>query len=150
MNTNPRRAACMAIAGPGLAWVLPAMGQAAWPAEPVTVVVNSAPGSSIDAVARAVTAPLTKALSQPVVVDNRSGAAGNIGAEAVVRASPDGYTVLASPASTIAVNPFIYPSLRFAPMKVLEPVAAAANMVSLLVVRAGLPANSVAEFMAYA
>lgn len=136
--------AAMALAGA-------AQGQAtAWPSRPLTVVVNVAPGSSVDAVARAVAAPLQGALGQPVVIDNRSGAAGNIGAEAVSQAMPDGHTLLASAASTITLNPFIYPKMRFNPLKDLVPVAAAAHVTSLLVVRPDLPASSVNELIAYA
>jgi tripartite-type tricarboxylate transporter receptor subunit TctC len=114
------------------------------------VVVNVAPGSSVDVVARAVSAPLQRALGQPVVIENRSGAAGNIGAEAVSQAAPDGHTVLVSAASTVTLNPFIYPKMRFNPLKDLVPVAAAARITSLLVVRPGLPASDVAGLVAYA
>lgn len=123
---------------------------AAWPARPLTMVVNVAPGSTVDAVARAVAGPLQKALGQPVVIDNRSGAAGNIGAEAVSQAVPDGHTLLASAASTVTLNPFVYPKMRFNPLKDLVPVAAAAHITSLLVVRPDLPAADLAGLIAYA
>jgi len=123
---------------------------AAWPSKPIAVVVNVAPGSSVDAVARAVAGPLQKALGQPVVIDNRSGAAGNIGAEAASQAVPDGHTVLVSAASTVTLNPFIYPKMRFNPLKDLVPVAAAAHITSLLVVRPDLPVASLAGLIAYA
>jgi tripartite-type tricarboxylate transporter receptor subunit TctC len=136
--------AAMALAGA-------AQGQPeAWPSRPLTVVVNVAPGSSVDAVARAVAGPLQGALGQPVVIDNRSGAAGNIGAEAVSQAVPDGHTLLASATSTVTLNPFIYAKMRFNPLKDLVPVAAAARITSLLVVRPGLPAGDVAGLIAYA
>ncbi|HSW19930.1 MAG TPA: tripartite tricarboxylate transporter substrate binding protein, partial [Ramlibacter sp.] len=140
-----------ALLGSALTGPAHAQGSAsAWPTKPVTLVVNVAAGSSIDVVARAVSAPLRDLLGQPVVIDNRSGAAGNIGAEAVTRAPADGYTLLASPGSVITVNPFVYSNTKLDPFKDLVPVAAAANIVSLLVVRPGLPVNNLAEFIAYA
>lgn len=146
------------FAMPGLAVMMLAgtaqgQGQAqatAWPSRPLTVVVNVAPGSSVDAVARAVAAPLQGALGQPVVIDNRSGAGGNIGAEAVSQAAPDGHTLLASAASTITLNPFVYPTMRFNPLKDLVPVAAAVHITSLLVVRPDLPVANLPELIAHA
>jgi tripartite-type tricarboxylate transporter receptor subunit TctC len=122
---------------------------APYPTKPITMIVNVAAGSSVDVVARIVSAPLKDALGQPVVVDNRAGAAGNIGSELVVRAAPDGYTLLLAPASAIAINPFIYSKMTFDPFKDLVPVAACANITSLLVVRSGLPVNSAQELIAY-
>ena len=121
-----------------------------WPAKPITMIVNVAAGSSIDVVARSVSAPLRDPLGQPVVIDNRSGVAGNIGAELVARAAADGYTLLASPGSVITINPFLYAKMKFDPFKDLVPVAAAANIVSLLVVRQDLPVKNLDEFIAYA
>ena len=120
-----------------------------YPTKPITMIVNVAVGSSVDVVARIVTAPLKDALGQPVVVDNRAGAAGNIGSEIVVRAAPDGYTLLLAPASAIAINPFVYSKMSFDPFKDLVPVAAAANITSLLVVRPGLAVNTVQELIVY-
>lgn len=122
----------------------------AYPVKPITMIVNVAAGSSVDAVARVISVPLKDALGQPVIVDNRAGAAGNIGSEVVVRAAPDGYTLLLAPASAIAINPFIYSKMTFDPFKDLVPVAAAARITSLLVVRPGLAVNSVQELIAYA
>jgi tripartite-type tricarboxylate transporter receptor subunit TctC len=123
--------AALALAGVAVAQQPPA----AWPTRSITMVVNVAPGSSVDVVARALSAPLQQALGQPVVIDNRSGAAGNIGAELVAQAAPDGHTLLVSPASTLTLNPFIYPKLKLQPFKDLVPVAAAARITSLLPVR---------------
>ncbi|HSW04838.1 Bug family tripartite tricarboxylate transporter substrate binding protein [Aquabacterium sp.] len=123
---------------------------AAWPSKPVTIVVNVAPGSSVDVVARAVAAPLQEALGHAFVIDNRSGVAGNIGAEAVIKAVPDGHTLLVSPASTMTVNPFVYPQMKWDPFKDLIPVAAGARTIALLVTRPGLGPNTVEEFIAFA
>jgi len=124
--------------------------EASWPARPITIIVNVAAGSSIDVIARALSVPLREALGQPVVIDNRSGAAGNIGAEIAARAAPDGYTILASPASVMTINPFLYPAMKFEAFKDLVPVAVLATVTSLLVARPGLPVGSYPEFVAHA
>ena len=146
-----RRAVLLASLGLAAAAAAPtALAQsAAYPTKPITMIVNVAAGSSVDVVARVISGPLRDALGQPIVVDNRAGAAGNIGSEAVVRAAPDGYTLLLAPASAIAINPFIYSKMPFDPFKDLVPVAARANITSLLVVRPGLPVNNAAELIAY-
>ena len=124
--------------------------QANWPSKPITVVVNVPAGTSVDVVARGVADRVSKELGQPVVIDNRAGAAGNIGSELVVKAAPDGYTLLFSPASAITVNQFIYSNMRFDPLKDLMPVAAAANVVSILVTRPDLPFKTTAELVDFA
>ncbi|MGJ7507605.1 Bug family tripartite tricarboxylate transporter substrate binding protein [Variovorax sp. GT1P44] len=127
-----------------------AQSPAAWPSKPIRLIVNFPPGSSPDVVGRAIAVPLYEALGQPVVVENRVGANGNIGADAVAKAPPDGYTVLMSAGSTVAINPYIYDKLSFAPSKDLVPVAGASRMVLFLVVRPEIPVKNVAEFIAYA
>ncbi|WP_295549666.1 tripartite tricarboxylate transporter substrate binding protein [uncultured Pseudacidovorax sp.] len=127
----------------------PVFAQAAWPAQPVRLVVNFPPGSSPDVLARLVSTPLQQALGQPVVVDNRAGASGMIGAEAVAKAAPDGYTLLMTAGSAITTNPFIYPRMPYDAERDLTPVAALARLVLTLVVRADLPARDVREFIAY-
>ncbi|MGO4393996.1 Bug family tripartite tricarboxylate transporter substrate binding protein [Variovorax sp. M-6] len=127
-----------------------AQSPAPWPSKPIRLIVNFPPGSSPDVVGRAIAIPLYEALGQPVVVENKVGASGNIGADAVAKAAPDGYTVLMSAGSTVAINPHIYDKLSFAPMKDLVPVAGASRMVLFLVVRPEIPVRNVAEFIAYA
>jgi len=127
-----------------------AQSPAAWPSKPIRLIVNFPPGSSPDVVGRAIAVPLYEALGQPVVVENRAGASGNIGADLVAKAAPDGYTVLMSAGSTVAINPYIYDKLPFAPLKDLVPVASASRMVLFLVVRPEVPARNLAEFIAYA
>jgi tripartite-type tricarboxylate transporter receptor subunit TctC len=121
-----------------------------WPSKPIRLIVNFPAGSSPDVVGRAIAVPLYEALGQPVVVENRSGASGNIGADAVAKSAPDGYTVLMAAGSTIAINPHIYEKLSFAPFKDLVPVASASRMELFLVVRPEIPVKNVAEFVAYA
>lgn len=128
--------------------VMPLMSLAqTWPARPVKIVANFAPGSAPDVLARAVGRFLAEELGQPVIVDNRVGAAGNVGVEYVVRAAPDGYTLLYSPGSTITMNPHLY---QFDMQKELVPVGAVNLSALPLVVRADLPIHSVKDLIAYA
>ncbi|MCM5680457.1 tripartite tricarboxylate transporter substrate binding protein [Schlegelella sp. S2-27] len=122
----------------------------AYPAKPVRVVVNFAPGGAADQIARAVGQPLQEALGQPVVIDNKSGSGGNIGGAEVAKAASDGYTLLMSSGGMVSVNPHIYRKMSFDPMKALTPVAAAARVSVYLVTRPEFPARNVAEFLAHA
>ncbi|WP_096695496.1 tripartite tricarboxylate transporter substrate binding protein [Polaromonas sp. AER18D-145] len=121
----------------------------AWPAKPVRVIVNFPPGGAADQLARAIGTPLAEALGQPVVVENRGGANGNIGGEAVAKAPADGYTLLMSSGGMVSVNPHLYPKMSFNPAKDLMPVAAAARVLVFLEVKPSLPVNNVKEFLAY-
>lgn len=120
-----------------------------WPAKPVKVIVNFPPGGAADQLARAIGVPLAEALGQPVVVENRGGANGNIGGEAVAKAPADGYTLLMSSGGMVSVNPHLYPKMSFNPAKDLVPVAAAARVLVFLEVKPTLPVNNVKEFLAY-
>ena len=120
-----------------------------WPAKPVKVIVNFPPGGAADQLARAIGTPLAEALGQPVVVENRGGANGNIGGEAVAKAPADGYTLLMSSGGMVSVNPHLYPKMSFNPAKDLVPVAAAARVLVFLEVKPSLPVNNVKEFLAY-
>jgi tripartite-type tricarboxylate transporter receptor subunit TctC len=142
-----RRALTAAVAALSLALPGLAFGQA-WPSKPVKIIVNFPPGGAADQIARSLTQPLQEALGQPVVVENRSGAGGNIGGEAVARAAPDGYTLLMSSGGMVSVNPHIYAKMSFDPAKDLEPVAAAARVLVFLVTSPGFPAKDAKEFLA--
>ena len=123
----------------------------AWPAaKPVRVLVNFPPGGAADVIARAIAAPLGEALAQQVVIENRPGANGNIGADAVAKSSADGYTLLMSSGGTVSINPHLYPNMPFDPNKDIVPVAAAARVLVFLVVRPEIPVKTVAEFVAHA
>jgi tripartite-type tricarboxylate transporter receptor subunit TctC len=126
-----------------------AAGPDGWPTKPVRVIVNFPPGSSPDVLARAISLPLQQSIGQPVVVENRAGASGMIGAEAVAKAAPDGYTLLMTAGSTITTNPFIYPKMAYDTERDLVPVAATARLVLFLVARPDFPAKNVKEFIAY-
>lgn len=129
----------------------PAAHAQAWPSKPIRVVVNFPPGGAADQIARLVAQPLQEALGQPVVVENRAGANGNIGGDVVAKSAPDGHTLLMSSGGMVSVNPHIYPRMPFDPEKDLTPVAAAARVAVYLVIRPGHPpgVNSVQDLIAY-
>ena len=140
-------AAAMAVAVPLCG---PALAADAWPSQPVRIVVNFPPGGAADVMARLISEPMSQALGQPVVIENRAGANGNIGGEAVAKAAADGYTFLFSSGGVASVNPHLYTGMSFDPAKDLQPVAAAARVPVFLVVRPDVPVASVAEFIEYA
>jgi tripartite-type tricarboxylate transporter receptor subunit TctC len=121
----------------------------AYPNKPIRVVVNFPPGGAADQLARAVGQPLSEALGQPVVVENRAGANGNIGGEVVAKAPADGYTLLMSSGGMVSVNPHLYPKMAFDPAKDLVPVAAAARVAVYLMANPKVPAGNVQEFVKY-
>jgi tripartite-type tricarboxylate transporter receptor subunit TctC len=126
----------------------PAWAQA-WPVKPIRLIVGFPAGNSTDTIARVFTTRLGEALGQPIVVENRPGAGGNIGIETVARSAPDGYTLLHSGGSPIVVGVHLY-KLGVDVAKDLVPVTPTARTTMYLVVRPGLPAHSVAELVAYA
>ena len=149
-RSTSRRAvlAAAALAGGLLAAPL-AFAQGAWPGKPIRVVVNFPPGGAADQLARAIGQPLSEALGQPVVVENRAGANGNIGGEAVAKSAPDGYTLLMSSGGMVSVNPHLYPRMSFDPAKDLVPVAAAARVAVYLMAKPSLPPANVKDFIQY-
>ena len=129
---------------------LPASAQA-WPsAKPITIVVPVPPGPSVDMIARLVAAKLQVALGQTVIVDNRSGANGMIGAAVVAHAPPDGYTLLAATPASHVTAVHLMKNLPVDPVKDFTPIMAAVEPATALVVNADLPVNSVQELIAYA
>jgi len=135
------------------AFALPALPQGAWaqsyPSRPVHFIVGLPAGLSPDVMARLVSEPLSQRLGQPVVVENRPGAASNIGAEYVVHAEPDGYTLLVA-ISGNAVNATLYPNLSFNFVRDTEPVAFLGYTPFVMVVNPAFPAKTVGEFIAFA
>ena len=125
-------------------------GTAAYPNRPVRIVVGFAAGAFNDIMVRVVAEKLSQRLGQPVVVENKPGAGGNIGAEFVARAAADGYTLLAAPTSSVAINPAIYSKLNYDPQKDFEPITQLFNFVLYGVVNAELPIKSVPDLVAYA
>lgn len=120
-----------------------------WPSKPIKVVVNFPAGGAADQIARAVSQPLQTALGQPVVIENRGGAGGNIGGDVVAKSAADGYTLLLSSGGMVSVNPHLYPNMPFDPVKDLTPVAAAARVLVFLEVRPSLAVNNIQEFLAH-
>ncbi|KWT97958.1 MULTISPECIES: tripartite tricarboxylate transporter substrate-binding protein [unclassified Variovorax] len=125
---------------------MPVLGQERdFPARPIKLVVPFAPGGPADIVARLVAEQLSRRLQQPVVVDNKAGAGGALGAEAVAASAPDGYTIGMASVSTHVVNPSCNPNLKYDPIKSFTPIALVADMPTILVGRAG----SVSDFAGF-
>lgn len=120
-----------------------------YPNRPVRMVVPFAPGGASDFVGRIIQPAMADLLKQQVVVDNRAGAAGNIGVETAVRASPDGYTFLLGNVGTMAINPVYYTKFQFRPLKDLIPITQVVDVPGSLVVNPALPAKSVKELVTY-
>jgi len=136
--------------------VMLALAGAAWPAaraqstKPLRLVVPFPPGGSTDILARAIGAKLGPALGQTVVIDNKPGAGGSLGASEVARAEPDGQTLLMGHIGTLAVNPALYPKLPYDPVKSFAPVAWVARVPNILVVSARSPMKTLADLIAQA
>ena len=127
-----------------------AVAQTAYPSKPIRMIVPFAPGGASDVVARIIAPKLSDVLGQQLVVENRSGASGNIGMEIAAAAAADGYTIFLGNIGTIAINPAIYRSLTVSPAKDFIAVTQVADVPSVLIANPGFPANSVAELIAYA
>jgi tripartite-type tricarboxylate transporter receptor subunit TctC len=145
-----RRWACAALAALGLALASAGAHAQAYPARPIRLVVPFPPGGSTDILARALGQKLTELWGQQVIVDNRPGAGGSIGAEAVAKAQADGYTLLMAHIGTLAVNPALYPKLGYDPAKDFAPVSMVAIVPNVLVVHPSVPAKTVTELVDYA
>jgi tripartite-type tricarboxylate transporter receptor subunit TctC len=131
--------------------VFPAAAQDAYPSRPVKILVPYAPGGATDIIARIVGAELGKSLGQPFVVENKTGANGNLALEAAAKAAPDGYTLLIGNVSTNAINENIYASqLTITPSRDLVGVTKLVEIPHIVVANASLPANSIAELIALA
>ncbi|MDH6593965.1 tripartite-type tricarboxylate transporter receptor subunit TctC [Variovorax sp. TBS-050B] len=132
-----------------LALVATAAGADTWPSRPITFIVPTAPAGSTDIMARMVADPLQRALGQPIVVDNRPGASGNIGTEAVARAAPDGYTLLMQYSGYHVGNPALFPQIKWSPTKDFLPVAMVMRAPHVVAVSGKVPAGSMKELIAY-
>src|SRR5437773_228555 len=119
-----------------------------YPSRPIRLVVPFPAGGTTDILARSVAQKLTEAWGQPVVVDNRPGAAGNIGAELVAKAPPDGYTLLMGTVGTHAINASLYAKMPYDHIKDFVPVILVAGVPNVLVVNPAVPAHSVSELIA--
>jgi tripartite-type tricarboxylate transporter receptor subunit TctC len=121
-----------------------------WPSRPIKMIVGFAAGGSTDVTARLIAQALSDRFGQQVVVENRGGAGGNIGADAVAKAEPDGYTLLLTTSTTHATNPSLYRSLPFDVQRDFTPISLTAFIPNLLVVNPSVPAATVDELVAYA
>jgi tripartite-type tricarboxylate transporter receptor subunit TctC len=121
-----------------------------YPSKPIHFVVPYPAGGPLDAVARLLGQKVSESVKQPVVVENKAGAGGNIGADYVAKAAPDGYTILMGAVATHAINPTLYASIPYDPVRDFIPVTQVASTPNVLVVNPSIPASSVKEFIAYA
>lgn len=121
-----------------------------YPERPITMIVTFAVGGSSDVLARSVANAMSQGLGKPIVVENRPGAGGNIGAEAVSKAAPDGYTILFGTNGTLGIGPALYRNLRYNPQKDLMPVGLLHQLPLVLIVNPQVPAKNLGELIAYA
>ena len=121
-----------------------------FPTKPIKIIVSSTPGGATDIMARILGHYITARTGQPHVIDNRSGASGNIAMEAVAKAAPDGYTLGFANTGNITINPYLFKSMPFDPLNDLIPVGPVGTVPLFLVINGRLPAKTLAEFIAYA
>jgi tripartite-type tricarboxylate transporter receptor subunit TctC len=138
------------LAAPALLAAGPAAAQEGFPSRPVRILVGFAAGGSTDVFARQMQPRMQALLGQPVIVENRAGAGGNIATEAVARAAPDGYTLLLGTIGPLAINPTLYGNLPFDPLTDLAPVSLVGEVPNVLAVPADRPFRGVADIIAAA
>jgi tripartite-type tricarboxylate transporter receptor subunit TctC len=137
------------LAGVALAVFAGAAQSAGFPVKPITIIVPFPPGGSTDMVARIVGPTMSQRLGQPVVIDNRPGATGAIGATIVKRAAPDGHTFLVASIGVYAINPFLQKNLQYDPAKDFDLLTVAVRAPNVLVMNPAMPAKNVGEFVGY-
>jgi tripartite-type tricarboxylate transporter receptor subunit TctC len=150
MTKLNRRVVLSGVAGCAAAAPLRKVRAALYPDHPITLVVPFAPGGSTDILARIVAEHLYQALGQPVIVENRSGASGNIGTAVVARSAPDGYTFLFNTMSVHTMNHALFAAMPFDGLKDFSPITLLAYVTNTMVAHPSVPANNVREFIAYA
>lgn len=146
MTRNVSRWLCATLSALGFAT---SAGAQAFPSKPITLVVPVTPGGSTDLMARQMAEPLSKALGQPVVVENRPGASGNIAASYVAKAKPDGHILLCAYSGFHAANPFLFKNLDWDPVRDFVPVALVLDSAQAIAVSNKLPVKSFKELVAY-
>jgi tripartite-type tricarboxylate transporter receptor subunit TctC len=152
MNTpNPLRRTIIqsAILFPTLGLTTHTFAQSNWPKKPIHILVPNPAGGTADFLPRLISEELSKRLGQPVIIDNKPGAAGNIAAETLNNAEPDGYTIMSAPPPSLSINISLYPKLNYNPTNFV-PIGIIANVPNALIVHPSLPVNTVQEFIAYA
>ena len=143
-----RRQAIISLGLGSAAALLPGRALAAYPDRPIHLIVPFAPGGNADIVGRIVGERISSALGQPVVIDNRGGAGGGIGAEAVARATPDGYTLLVGSNGPLTVNPFVQAKLAYDPLKDFAPIALTSYAPHAIILANKVEAKTIAELVA--
>jgi tripartite-type tricarboxylate transporter receptor subunit TctC len=138
------------LAGAAAATLAPAFAQGTYPARPIRLVVPFPPGGGTDATTRMIAEKLTTALGWTIVIDNKPGAGGNIGLDAVAKSAPDGYTIGMGQAANLAINPALYAKMPFDPLKDLTPIVSVSEQPVVLVVRPDSPFKTFADFVAAA
>lgn len=128
---------------------LPSSANPQYPSRPITLVVPFPPGGSVDVMARQFAEPLSQLLGVPIVIDNKPGAGGSIGAQFVARAKPDGHTLVVSSQSSHLANPLVQPNLAYDPIKDFDNIALLGRQPNVLLVHPSLPVRNFAEFVAY-
>jgi len=151
---RPHRSRRRWLACAALLWPALALAQAAWPAKPVRIVVPFAAGGTTDILARALAPELAKAFGQTVIIDTRPGAGGNLGADAVAKSAPDGYSLLMGTVGTHGINQSLYPKMPYDPIKDFAPITLVAGVPNVLVMNPAkaqaLGIHSVADLIRYA
>jgi len=137
--------ACLAAVACAAAW-----GQPAYPAKPIRLISPFPPGAVVDTLCRTLAVPLAELLGQPVVVENRAGAGGNIGMDLVAKAPADGYTIGMGSIGTHGINPSAYAKMPFDSVRDFAPITFVASNINVLVVHPAVPAHNVQELIAYA
>jgi len=143
-----RRAALKTFGASAAAVALPAFAQQGWPNKPIRYIVPFAPGGTTDILGRICGERLAPVLGQPVVIENRAGQGGSIGAAELARAAPDGYTIGGGTISSHAINASLYPSLSYNPVTSFAPITMYATQPNVLLVHPGVQARNLAEFIA--
>lgn len=130
-------------------WPCAALPQGAFPEHSLRLIVPFPPGGSTDIVARVIAAKMSEGIGKTVIVDNRPGAAGNVGTAEAAKAAPDGYTMLFHIATTAVINPLVMKNLTYDPLKDLQPVAMIAKIPNVLIVNKDVPARNLKELIAW-
>ena len=127
-----------------------AVGQQTYPSKPIRLIVGFAPGGGTDIVARAIAPKMSEILGQSVIIENKSGAAGTIGADLVAKSNPDGYTLLMGHSNSNAISPFVLTNVPYNPATDFTPITYLGYVPNVLVVKSSLPVNSVAQLISLA
>ena len=146
--TQHRRTVLKSIGAASMLALAPRIAFAAYPERPIRLIVPFGPGGNADIVARIVGERMADALGQPIVVDNRAGAGGSLGAEVVARATPDGYTLLTGSNGPLTVNPFVQAKLGYDPLKDFAPIGLTSTVPHAIIVHPAVAAKTVAQLVA--